>query len=843
MNSATTPHNNTPHLRDYINVILRRRRLVLCIMALALIGALYVMLTTSPVYQAAATLRVQAPAQGGQGGGPIGDPIGDAFGMRRVMELDTELQILKSRSLAEVAVRHLHYQFQLTPSNNGLSTLYHRVKVWFPWLVDFYGQARAWLPWSVAFSRLSLLRQPAFSIQEVEVGDIPAPESYNIAILEGGKFVIRTAQNKREIGQGQIGHSFRSEHFAFLLQSQKLQPGDTIAFTLLPFWQATAQFQRNITVSLRRKTEIMEVSAQAKFPQLACDMALALARAYIAFVLQQKTQEASQILEFVDRQLSATQTQLDASAGNLGRFKEQKGFVTLSGEAQATLEKITKFDTSLQEIQSTIKEAEDLRRRLQTGSTSPDSRTIYAVGSGVGSQVLISLADRLATQQVTLNTVRGQYTPRHPAVLQAEQQVQSIKEKIAEQLATLITNLRSRAVALQDVIREYEKQLEKLPKAELELAKLTRQTTVNEELYSFLLKKREETRIVRASTVSNVQIIDPPLVPTRSINVGKGQTVLTAVLLGLLLGVCLAFAVEYFDDSIKMVEDAEQQLRLPLLGAIPEMPTNGSGEHGRSAVLPLVAQQKGHGFAVAEGFRSLRTSIQLLDVEDKQRKKLAITSPQVGDGKSTVASNLALFLGVIGCKTLLVDADLRRPRLARLFNVARKPGLTEVLSGEFPWPETIHPVGDNLHLLTSGELPLSPAELLASRRMRELLGEWEAVYDYILFDTPPVLAVTDPVTVGGLCQGVLLVLHASVTSVRIVKRAEAIMEMAHVPIVGIVLNGLKIARGYGYHYDYGYRYNYGYGYGYGYGSHSENGQTRDRQSHEHPKSLDPTLPA
>jgi capsular exopolysaccharide synthesis family protein len=148
-------------------------------------------------------------------------------------------------------------------------------------------------------------------------------------------------------------------------------------------------------------------------------------------------------------------------------------------------------------------------------------------------------------------------------------------------------------------------------------------------------------------------------------------------------------------------------------------------------------------------------------------------------------------------------------------------------------------VGDNLHVLTTGELPLSPAELLASRRMRELLGEWEAVYDYILFDTPPVLAVTDSVIIGGLCQGVLLVLHANVTSVRIVKRAEAIMEMAHVPIVGIVLNGLKIARGYGYHYSYGYRYNYNYGYG----EHSENGKTRDRQSQEHPQSPDPTLPA
>jgi capsular exopolysaccharide synthesis family protein len=163
-----------------------------------------------------------------------------------------------------------------------------------------------------------------------------------------------------------------------------------------------------------------------------------------------------------------------------------------------------------------------------------------------------------------------------------------------------------------------------------------------------------------------------------------------------------------------------------------------------------------------------------------------------------VAANLALCLDAIGQKTLLVDADLRRPSLFRAFGLAKKPGLTEVLSEEFPWPQAVHAVGSALHILTCGEPSSSPAEVLACRRLPELIKEWEAAYDYVLFDVPPVIPITDPVIVASLCQGVLLVVRANVTSMTVVKRVQALLEPARVPIVGMVLNGLKSTWGYGY---------------------------------------------
>ena len=776
---TSPPH--VPHLRQYVNIMLRRRWLIFLMVLATVVLVLYITLMMVPTYKATTTLRIQS--QEGQASGPGVDLVGDAFGLRKAMELDTEVRILKSRRLAEAAVRQLHYQLQLEPSHNGLFVLYRKLM--------------SLLPESTTERlRLSLPRQPTFSFKIVEVGEITAPARYSLTILEGGSFVVWRIEEKREIGRGAIGALFQGERFAFRLESQELQAGDKIVFTLLPFWRAAELFQSNTNVVLQPKTELVEVSARDASPTLASHMASALTQAYIHFSLQQKTQQTAQLLAFIDQQLAAAKAQLRISEGKLGRFKEKKGFVVLSSEAQATLEKMTKFETALREQQNALKEAEDLRRRLLTSEVALDSRAVHTVGSGLGSPVLVSLAEHLSTLQVTLNGLRVKYASQHPAVRQAEQQIQGAKEKLVEELSTLIANQHSRTAALQANVREYETRLEKLPQVELELANLSRQARVNEETYALLLKKREETRLLEASTVSNLRIIDTPVPPTLPVSPRKMRALLIAAGFGLMLGVGLAFGVEYFDDSIKLIEEVEQFIGLPLLGAIPELPASG-----RMRSLVLLPQGQERAVAVAdvaavEGFRSLRTNLQCLDIGEARCKKLVITSPQVHDGKSTVAANLAVCLGLMGQRTLLVDTDLRQPQLSETFGLAQLPGLTAVLRSELLWHKTVRRVGDNLHLLPCGEPAWNSSELLASQRMEGLLSVWEAVYDYILFDAPPVLAVTDPVIIGALCHGVLLVVRANVTSTRALKRGQTLLETAQVPIVGVVLNGLKVTRGY-----------------------------------------------
>src|SRR5215510_9266659 len=673
---TTTSPPHTPHLREYVNVMLRRRWLIFLTLLATAMLVLYVTLMTVPTYKATTTFRIQS--QEAQASAPGGDLVGDAFGLRKSMELDTEVRILKSRRLAEAAVRQLHYQLQLEPSHNGLLVLYRKLLSLLPRAIT----ERFWF---------SLPRQPTFSFQVVQVGEITAPARYTLTILEGGSFVVWRVEEKREIGRGAIGALFQGERFAFRLESRELQAGDKIVFTLLPFLQAAERFQSNTKVVLQPKTEIVEVSAQDASPTLASGMASALTQAYIHFSMQQKTQQATQLLAFIDRQLAAAKAQLRTSEGRLGRFKEKKGFVVLSSEAQATLEKMTKFETTLREQQNALKEAEDLRRRLLTSEVTLDSRAVHAVGSGMGSPVLVSLAEHLSTLQVTLNGLRTKYAAQHPAVLQAEQQIQGAKGKLVEELSTFIANQNSRTAALQATVREYETRLEKLPQAELELANLSRQARVNEETHALLLKKREETRLLEASTVSNLRVIDTPLPPTLPVSPRKMRSLLIAAGFGLMLGIGLAFGMEYFDDSIKLIEEAEQCIGLPLLGAIPEVPAS---VRKRSLVLLPQGQERAvtvAEIAAAEGFRSLRTNLQRLDIGEARCKKLALTSPQVHEGKSTVAANLAVYLGLMGQRTLLVDTDLRRPQLSESFALTKLPGLTAVLRSELLWQEAVCP--------------------------------------------------------------------------------------------------------------------------------------------------------
>ena len=779
----TLTQEDGPRLRDYLNVIIRQRWLILLIFVTTVTGALCVFFLLTPVYEATATLRIRS--EGKRALDFLGDPTGgifiDTLGMRKTRELDTEIELLRSRVLAEEVVRRLGYQLQYSPPHDGLAVLLRRAKALFPWFSE---------------ETSSLPRKPAFTLHHIEVGEVTEPQRYTLTLMEENTFVVRTARHKHEIGRGTVGHPFRSTQMAFIFENHRLKVGEKTTFRLLPFWQATEQLQKNIDVAAVRTTEIVKLAAKAEVPTVASDIVATLAEEYIAFSLRQKTQEASQVLDFIAQQLTATQEQLQMSEGALSRFKEKKGFVTLSSETQTTLEKLTKAELSLRQSQSDLEEAEALRQRLQAGKTPVDSRSIYALGTGQGSEILVQLATRLFELQVALSAVKSQYTPRYPKVIETEQQIQGAKEKIGAELSTLIANLRSRVGSLQNIRQEYETRLETLPQAEQELANLTRQTRFNEEVYALFVKKQEGTRLQAASSLSDALVIDPPLVPIFPISPKKTLGVAIATLLGLMLGSFVAFCVEYANDSIRMVEEAEQWIGLPLLGAIPMVATHGG--KGRGGEFPLVVSRQERGGIATESFRSLRTNLQFLEVEGQRRKTLAITSPQVGDGKSTVATNLALSLDAIGQKTLLVEADLRRPCLFRAFGLAKKPGLAEVLCEEFSWTQAVHPVGTTLHLLTCGESSLSPAEVLASGRLPGLIKEWEAAYDYVLFDVPPVIPITDAVIVAALCQGVLLVVRANVTSTTVVKRVQTLLEPARVPVVGMVLNGLKSTWGYGY---------------------------------------------
>jgi len=261
---------------------------------------------------------------------------------------------------------------------------------------------------------------------------------------------------------------------------------------------------------------------------------------------------------------------------------------------------------------------------------------------------------------------------------------------------------------------------------------------------------------------------------------------------GVFLGVLAAFLLEYLDQTIKTAADVERALELPVLGLIPLGAAPGSHRRGgRRGALPLVSLASADDPS-SEAYRALRTNVTFVNAEERALRLVAVTSPGPGEGKSTTAANLAITLAQQGSRTLLVDADLRRPLVHRAFNLVQEPGLTDILVGTATLREAARPnVVPNLDVLPAGALPPNPSELLGSATMHRLLDQLRAEYETVVFDSPPILAVTDATVLGASTDAVILVLRAGETEETAAQGAVDQLRRVHARVAGAVLNGIE----------------------------------------------------
>lgn len=408
-----------------------------------------------------------------------------------------------------------------------------------------------------------------------------------------------------------------------------------------------------------------------------------------------------------------------------------------------------------------------------------------------------------AELEVQKRVLLTEYTEAHHAVKALVKQ----QETITQQLAF------------------YEGKMRNLPKAERDLARLIRISKVSADVYTFLLQKHEEARIAKASTISNIQIVDPAIAPLSPIKPDKPKNFLLGFLVGCMLGIGLAFFQEYLDDTIKDAEEAKRAIGLPLLAVIPFIPSHAeNGEAKKHVSLITRLEPKSQ---VAEAFRSLRTSLHFSAI-NRNKKIILITSTFPGEGKSIITANLANTLAQTGVRVLVVDCDLRRSSLHERFGVSKVPGLTEVLTGDTTFQKVLHgSVIPGVDLISAGTTPPNPAELLGSEVMRQFLVAHREDYDHILIDAPPVLAVTDAPVLTTLSDMVLVIMEAGRVPVKAAQHMREMLANVQAPTTGFIMND-KTGRGetYGYYGSRYYRYGgygrkYGHGYGYGYGYYSD----------------------
>jgi capsular exopolysaccharide synthesis family protein len=743
------PQFEEVHLQDYLNVIMRRKKtFVLCFLAIVAGVTLYTFLVP-PSYESTATLFVKDDK------GKVGQ-MGDLL-LNAATPVDSELEILKSRSNAEKVVAALHLDWKVDKLSDGVTYK----------LLEFSSTAK----------------EPVYSLE----------------LAGQGRFTLRDDDGS-VVGAGQSGILMRGKGVTLLVRDLKGEKGDSFRLALLPFNETVQNFQKEVKAAeVGKKTNVIAVSYRNRNPELARDVVNELVQAYLDKGVAMKAEEATRTVGFVEEQLKGVKGELEGAEQKLEAYKSATGVVQLDAEAQTLIQTLSDAEKQKAELTLHRKQIEFALSSLKAARI---RGVVYSPSLTEDDPVVASLATKLSELEVQKKGLLTDTTEGHPNAKILQGEIDEVQRKLQATYETALKNAAKQETTVSAQIAVYDGQLKKLPVAERDLARLMRVNKVNSDIFTFLLQKHEEARIAKASTINNISIVDPAITADKPVSPKKAKNLLLGIVVGLMGGVGLCFFQEYLDDSLKDPEEAKRHLALPLLAMIPYIPK----KEGNQAMISHHAPKS----SSSEAFRSLRTALHFSALK-KEKQVMLITSSLAGEGKSTVACNLAITFAQTGAKVLIVDCDLRRSTLHEKLGADHGAGLTELLAGDIATAAALHATGiEGLDFLRAGTVPPNPAELLGSETMSEFITEMRAKYDYIIIDAPPVLAVTDAPVLTAVADLVIMVLEAGRVPVKAAKRTREMLQAVAAPVAGIVVSDKKRRAD-----------AYGYGYGYGYGSDKE----------------------
>lgn len=565
----------------------------------------------------------------------------------------------------------------------------------------------------------------------------------------------------------------------------------------------------------RDKNDIIEITYKNGNPELARDVINEVCKTYIDYRLEVNAQEVTRLLYKFDVQINKLQQELDAKEGDLRRFKESNRMVELSNEASLTTTKLSNMELALQETQLALIESKD---KLTSLASQIGKQDLDIVQSMTYSD---PIKNKLSALELEYNSLSAENSPEHYMVKKIKQQIDKLKEAVADSISqeaaskTLVKNplrqsllqdyvnltieqsaLEAKRIALEKVIEGLNGDLLKLPAIEQKYAFLQRETEAILQTLRLLKTKYEEAKIKRDSQETDIKILELAELPRTATSTKKPISILLGLIIGLILGIAFAFLLEYLDQSVKDPMQIERVLGLPLLGVVPLIETD-------TALIQKAGDLKK---TILEPFRTLRANIKHLAATYKH-KVFMICSAIKGEGKTTLAANLAITFALDGKKVIIVDADLRRSQLHTLFSIPKETGLADYLLEAKSISDIIKPtIYDNLRIITSGERPHNPAELIGTMRFDVLIHELRKQADIVLFDSPALLPVSDGLSMAPKMDGCIMAFRTMWTPLKAAKQAKEQIARVGAHIMGGIFNG--VAQGPGY-YPYYYSY-YGY---------------------------------
>ncbi len=619
-----------------------------------------------------------------------------------------------------------------------------------------------------------------------------------------------------------------SKNFYLILDHKTLShnPGDVI----LPAKKIADMLKDKVDIEQKRGIDIVDISAESPSPYEASLIANCYADAYNNFNLEENRNQLTVVKKFLAKQSDEKQGELKTAEDALSKFQAKGGIIALDDQAQALIQQLSNFEAQRDAAKIGLAASDKALNQLKTELSNQNPKIAAYIDNLASQSYFQALQDGLAKLEVNKDLALADKTQsinKEAVVKQYDEKIKALKDQLNKKIESFKTNMfatspdeikdltekilteevNNKSLQIQvnefnGIVERYESKFNRLPKTSIELARLERKREAAEKLYSLLEEKYQEAVINEQSQPGNVIIVDPAIKPDLP---AKPNRILI-ILIGFVLGGGLAFGYvfvrNYFDNTIKTPEDIQQR-NINLLAWLPQI--EGMGVNGSREYEFIVARKPSA--APSEAFRTLRTRIQFSKIGLDAVKTILVTSAVPSEGKTTVCVNLAGTFAQSNKKTLIIDSDLRKPKIHNLFNTQRYPGLIDYFFEQLPLKEIIRESDiPNLSYITSGTIPPNPAETIASQQMKDFLAEMRERFDVVIIDSAPLIAVTDSEILATMVDASILIVSAEETEVDMMENAVQILRRDKSSFIGVVLNKFSYKSGYASYYKYYYYY-------------------------------------
>lgn len=575
--------------------------------------------------------------------------------------------------------------------------------------------------------------------------------------------------------------------------------------------ELVSDFIKRIKVEPIRNSRLVDLSFQAKDPVLAAKIVRTHAEAYIDQNLETRLKAVQDAVKWLHTRIELERNKVEKAEQALLKYKEQHNIITdfSSDTEKITAQKLAQLNAQVVESASRRVEAETRYKQAAALEGTPDM--LDSVPEVLDNELIRLIKAMEVDLYKRMSELSKKYGSKHPHMIAIQSELKTLQKRKQQEVNRVINSLRNeykvalaKEKTLKAALTAQKQEALTLNKKAITYSVLRRETESARELYELLIKRFKETTLTEDMRTGNISIIDMAEIPKDPVKPRKRLNIFLSLIVGLLMGTGLAFFFEYLDNTVKDPDDIKRLLKIPFLGPVPVVIPDGSGSPDNKDMPELLTLHAPKSPA-SEAYRGIRTNI-LFSSPDAEPQVILIASAGPQEGKTLTATNLAITMAQSGSSVIILDCDLRRPKLHELFEVDQRRGVTHFLVDKRSYKkEEFQTAVPNLYIMPSGPIPPNPSEILGSQRMTDLLGSLRKDFNRIIIDSPPIAAVTDAVVLSKHTDGTVYVIRAHKIVRGVIVNGLDQLRSVGAHLLGAILNGADMIRD-GYYSNYYYYY-------------------------------------